>query len=69
MTASYFEKTGIYVATWTLAIVAALAPSWAQSREPARGVAALGTVQGQVRDSTGKPVANAAVFLQPATRA
>ena len=67
MTASYFEKTGIYVASCALAIVAALAPSWAQSAEPVRGVAPLGTVQGHVHDSSGKPVANAVVFLQPAT--
>jgi tetratricopeptide (TPR) repeat protein len=65
--ASFFCKTAIYVAACALAIVAALAPSAGQSTEPARSVAVPGTVQGQVRDSSGRPVANAVVFLETAT--
>lgn len=47
--ASYVEKTAIYGAACALAIIAGLVPSWAQS----------------VRDSCGRPVTNAVVFLQP----
>ncbi len=65
VTSSHFGKFGIYLAVCALALMAALAPSWAQSPEPASSVVVQGTVQGQVRDSSGRPVANAAVFLQP----
>jgi tetratricopeptide (TPR) repeat protein len=67
VTSGHFGKVGIYVAVCALALMAALAPSWAQSPEPASSVVVQGTVQGQVRDSSGRPVANAAVFLQPET--
>lgn len=71
MTAGHFRQTGIHVAVWVLAAMAALAPVRAQSPEPA-GIAAVqgtahGTLQGYVRDSNGRPVANATVLLQLAT--
>ncbi len=62
-----FGKTGIYVGGCVLAVMAAVAPVRAQSREPASAATAQATLQGRVRDSTGTPVANAAVLLQIAT--
>jgi tetratricopeptide (TPR) repeat protein len=47
--------------------MAALAPARAQSQEPAGNVTLQGTVQGYVRDSSGRPLANATVFLEFAT--
>jgi tetratricopeptide (TPR) repeat protein len=47
--------------------MAGLALSWAQHQEPADTVTPQGMVQGYVRDSNGKPIANATVFLQFAT--
>ena len=66
MTSSHFGPNGIYLAVFAVLIMA-LVPSWAQSPEPANSVGMLGTVQGHVRDSNGKPAANATVFLQAAT--
>jgi len=62
-----FGKTRIYVAGCVLAVMAAIAPVRAQSREPASAATGQATLQGRVRDSTGTPVANAALFLQIAT--
>jgi tetratricopeptide (TPR) repeat protein len=69
VTSGHFGQTGIYLAGCVLAVIAAVAPVRAQSREPASTATAQaqGTLQGRVRDSTGTPVANAAVFLQIAT--
>jgi len=71
VTFSHFGKSGIYVDILALALIAmataALAPSWAQSPEPASSAAFQGTVQGHVRDSSGRAVAKAIVFLQPTT--
>jgi tetratricopeptide (TPR) repeat protein len=69
VTSGHFGQTGIYLAGCVLAVIAAVAPVRAQSREPASAATAQaqGTLQGRVRDSTGTPVANAAVFLQIAT--
>jgi len=69
VTSSHFGQTGIYLAGCVLAVMSAVAPVRAQSREPASAATAQaqGTLQGRVRDSTGTPVANAAVFLQIAT--
>ena len=69
MTSGRFGQTGIYLAGCVLAVIAAVAPVRAQSREPASAATAQaqGMLQGRVRDSTGTPVANAAVFLQIAT--
>ncbi len=67
MTPGHFGQTRIYVAIGVLAVMAALAPEPAQSQEPA-GIGALqAMVQGYVRDSSGRPMANATVFLQIAT--
>jgi len=63
VTAGHFRQTGICVAVCVLAVMAALASAQAQSQEPASAA----MVQGYVRDSTGRPVASATVFLQPAT--
>ena len=62
MTAGHFGQIGIYVAVFFLTVVAALTPARAQSPEPAGGA----TVQGYVRDSSGRPVATAIVFLRRA---
>ncbi len=61
MTSGHFGKTGIYISGCVLAVMAAVAPVRAQSHEQ------QGTLQGHVCDSTGTPIANAAVFLQVAT--
>ena len=63
MTAGYFGQTAICVAVFVLSVVAALSPAQAQSPEPAGS----GTVQGFVRDSSGRPVATATVFLRRAS--
>jgi len=63
VTAGHFGQTGIYVAVFVLTVVAALSPVRAQSPEPAGGA----TVQGYVRDPSGRPVATATVFLRRAT--
>ncbi|HKM48648.1 MAG TPA: tetratricopeptide repeat protein [Terriglobales bacterium] len=62
MTSGHFRHAGIYIAACVLAA------AFAQSQDAVRN-ATLGTVQGYVRDSGGRPVANATVFLQPATGA
>jgi tetratricopeptide (TPR) repeat protein len=67
VTAGHFRQNRICVAVCVLAVMAALASAQAQSQEPASAAMALGTLQGYVRDSTGRPVASATVFLQPAT--
>ena len=64
MTSGHFGQTGIYVVGCVLAVMAALAPVRAQSQEPAGNITLRGTVQGHVRDSNGRPMANATVFLQ-----
>jgi tetratricopeptide (TPR) repeat protein len=63
VTAGYFGQTAICVAVFVLSVVAALSPAQAQSPEPAGS----GTVQGFVRDSSGRPVATATVFLRRAS--
>ncbi len=64
VTSGHFRLNGIYVAACVLAVTAALA----QSQDVARN-ATLGTVQGYVRDSGGRPMANATVFIQLAAGA
>ena len=61
MTSGHFGQTGIYFAVCVLAVMAVVAPVRAQTHEQ------QGTLQGHVLDSTGTPIANAAVFLQIAT--
>ena len=63
MTSGPFPRTGRYVAACVLAVMGTLA----QSQDPAQNATLQGTLQGYVRDSTGRPVANATVFLQSAT--
>ena len=67
MTSDHFGEARIYVAGCVLAVMAGLPLSWAQHQEPADTVTPQGMVQGYVRDSNGKPIANATVFLQFAT--
>jgi tetratricopeptide (TPR) repeat protein len=67
VTSGQFGQTRIYVAGCVLAVMAALAPARVQSQEPAGNITLRGTVQGYVRDSNGRPMANATVFLQFAT--
>lgn len=62
MTTGYFGQTAICVAVLVLTVVAAPSPAQAQSPEPAGS----GTVQGYVRDSSGRPIATATVFLRRA---
>jgi tetratricopeptide (TPR) repeat protein len=60
VTSGHFGQTGNWVVISVLAVMAALAPSWAQFPETMGGA----LVQGHVHDSSGRPVANAIVFLQ-----
>jgi tetratricopeptide (TPR) repeat protein len=60
----HFGQTGIYIAGCVLAVMAALAPVRAQSQEAAGNITLRGMVRGYVRDSSGRPMANATVFLQ-----
>jgi tetratricopeptide (TPR) repeat protein len=64
VTSGHFGKTRLYVAGCVLAVMAAIAPARAQSQEPDGNISLQGTVQGYVRDSSGRPVASATVFLQ-----
>ncbi len=64
MTAGHFRQSGLYLAVCVLAVTTALAPARSQSQE----AAGTAMVHGYVRDSSGRPVVNATVFLQPATR-
>ena len=69
MTTSHFRESAVNAAVLavTLITMMAVAPARAQSPAPADNLASQGTVQGHVRDSNGRPVANALVFLQPKT--
>jgi tetratricopeptide (TPR) repeat protein len=64
VTSSHFRQIGFYGAVWVLAATALLSSARAQSPEAALPPAASGTVLGYVRDSAGRPLANASVFLQ-----
>jgi len=64
VTAGHFRQSGLYLAVCVLAVTTALAPARSQSQE----AAGTAMVHGYVRDSSGRPVVNATVFLQPATR-
>jgi tetratricopeptide (TPR) repeat protein len=61
---SHFGGTRIYVAVCILAVTTALVPGRTQSQEPPANASLQATVQGYVRDSRGRPTANATVFLQ-----
>jgi len=63
VTAGYFGQTATCIAICVLTVVAAPAPAQAQSPKPAGSA----TVQGYVRDSSGRPVATATVFLRRAS--
>lgn len=71
MTSGHFRQIRIYGAACVLAAMAALASAGAQSPAPAGTPAGSGAsggmVQGYVRDSSGRPLANASVSLQLAS--
>ena len=67
MTIGHFGPTRIYLFVCLLALTPA--PTQAQSPEPARTATVQGMLQGYVRDSSGRPLAKATVFLEPATAA
>jgi tetratricopeptide (TPR) repeat protein len=58
VTSDHFKRIAIYITVCAVAVAA-----YAQESSE-RTAAAQGTVQGYVRDSSGKPVADATVFLQ-----
>lgn len=60
MTTGHLRQTGLHVAACVLAVLAALAPARAPSQESS-GTAVL---RGYVRDSSGRPLANATVILE-----
>jgi tetratricopeptide (TPR) repeat protein len=63
-------RVGIYVARCALAITVVLTPFPAPAQQPAkRSITTQGTVQGYVRDPTGKPLSDVTLFLQPAIEA
>ncbi len=59
MTSGHFGQTGIHIAACVLAAMAVLAPARIHAQE----TTGTAVVHGYVRDSTGKPLANATVFL------
>jgi tetratricopeptide (TPR) repeat protein len=60
-------RVGIYVARCALAVTLVVTPFPADAQQPADcSHAAHGTVQGYVRDSTGKPLSDVTLFLKPA---
>ncbi len=65
MTSRYFRATRIPIAFYVLAMIGLLGTGRAQSSEST--IQATGKVWGYVRDSSGKPLANARVSLQPVT--
>lgn len=71
VTSGHFRQIRIYGAACVLAAMAALASAGAQSPAPAATPAGSGAsggmVQGYVRDSSGRPLANASVSLQLAS--
>ncbi|MGD0508715.1 MAG: carboxypeptidase regulatory-like domain-containing protein [Terriglobales bacterium] len=60
VTTGHFGQTGFYIAVCVLTALAALAPAQAQSKDPSR----TAVVHGYVHDSSGRPLANATVFLE-----
>jgi tetratricopeptide (TPR) repeat protein len=62
---AHFRQTGIRVAVCTLVVMMVLASVRAHPQEPGNGA----ILKGYVRDSSGRPAANATVFLQLATTA
>jgi tetratricopeptide (TPR) repeat protein len=68
VTSGHFNRMAIYIAAFALAATAVV-PDRAHAQESSkRSTTARGIVQGYVRDSSGKPVSNAIVFLQPAAK-
>jgi Flp pilus assembly protein TadD/protocatechuate 3,4-dioxygenase beta subunit len=71
VTSGHFRCIGIYITVWVLAATTVLVQVGAYAQESSeRSPTAQGTVQGYVRDSSGKPVANATISLElaPETR-
>lgn len=65
LTACHFPQARIHVVVCAMAVMMLLAPVRAHPQEPGNGA----ILKGYVRDSSGRPVANATVFLQLATAA
>lgn len=63
MTSGRFTRTRIYVAACVLVVAGALA----EAQDKVGDATRQGIIQGYVRDSAGRAVANATVFLQPTT--
>lgn len=69
MTTGHFGQTGLKLAVCVLAALAALASARARSQESQGPTDSRGTLQGHVRDSAGRPMAKATVFLELKTDA
>jgi tetratricopeptide (TPR) repeat protein len=63
------ERVGIYVARCALAITVVVAPFLAHAQKPKDSITTQGTVQGYVRDPTGKPLSDVTLFLRPGIEA
>jgi Flp pilus assembly protein TadD len=66
VTRQLFGKAALYVALCMVAAMASLTPAPAGSQPARSSGVPLATIQGYVRDSRGKPVANVTVSLLPA---
>jgi tetratricopeptide (TPR) repeat protein len=69
VTTGHFGQTGLKLAVCVLAALAALASARARSQESQGPTDSRGTLQGHVRDSAGRPMAKATVFLELKTDA
>src|SRR5438552_19049565 len=69
-TTHHYRNYGNYAATCVLAVIAVLLPCRAEAQsipKQSQGQADSATLQGSVRDSQGKPVAAATVYLKEAS--
>jgi tetratricopeptide (TPR) repeat protein len=63
VTAGHVGQIGRYLVVSVLVSLVTITSVRAQGQEPASAVASLGSVQGHVRDASGRPLANATVSL------
>jgi tetratricopeptide (TPR) repeat protein len=63
VTSGHFRQIGICLAVWALLSMVALVDARAQGQKSASAAEKFGSVQGHVRDASGRPVENATVSL------
>jgi tetratricopeptide (TPR) repeat protein len=63
VTSGHFRQIGICLAVWALVSMVALVDARAQGQKSTSAAEKIGSVQGHVRDASGRPVENATVSL------